>query len=56
MHEIFDCEHQDQLAHAVYTMTKFREYCLSRPQGVAVRVEAIQQAVEADIELIRIGT
>ena len=48
LHDIFDCEHQDQLAHAVYTLTKFREYCLLCAQGAAVNVESIQRAVEAD--------
>jgi hypothetical protein len=28
---IFDCDQQDQLAHVVYTMTVFREHCLSLP-------------------------
>ena len=55
LYDIFDCEHQDQLAHAVYTMTKFREYCLLCAQGDAVTVESIQQAVEADVELTRIN-
>jgi hypothetical protein len=27
---IFDCDQQDQLAHVVYTMTVFREHCLSQ--------------------------
>ena len=39
LHAIFDCaDCQDQLAHALYTMTKFREHCLSRPQGGVVNV------------------
>jgi hypothetical protein len=54
MCEIFDCDHQDQLAHAVYTMTKFREHCLSLPVGADVHVEIVQQAVEEDVELVRI--
>ena len=54
MCEIFDCDHQDQLAHAVYTMTKFREHCLSLPVGTDVHVENVQQAVEEDVELVRI--
>lgn len=52
---IFDCDHQDQLAHAVYTMTKFREQCLSLPRDSHVQWQAVQQAVENDIELIRIS-
>ena len=52
LYDIFDCE---QLAHAVYTMTKFREFCLMCAPGTAVTVEIIQQAVEADIELTRIS-
>ena len=55
LYDIFDCEHQDQLAHAVYTMTKFREHCLLCAQGAAVTVESIQRAVEAHVELIRIN-
>jgi hypothetical protein len=54
MCDIFDCDHQDQLAHAVYTMTKFREQCLAHPHATDVRVEIMQQTVEEDIELIRI--
>jgi hypothetical protein len=54
MCDIFDCDHQDQLAHAVYTMTKFREQCLAHPHVTDVRVEIMQQTVEEDIELIRI--
>ena len=56
LYDIFYCEHQDQLAHAVYTMTKFREFCLMcAPGTAAVTVESIQQAVEADVELTRIN-
>ena len=55
MLSVFDCIHQDRLAHAVYTMTKFREECLSVPQGSDVQLEIVQQLVEDDIELIRIG-
>jgi hypothetical protein len=33
---IFNCDQQDQLAHVVYTMTAFREHCLSLPHMVAI--------------------
>ena len=36
-------------------MTKSREECLSVPQGSDVQLEIVQQLVEDDIELIRIG-
>ena len=51
---IFDCDQQDQLAHAIYTMTKFREQCLSLPHASAVQLQLVQQAVDDDVELIRI--
>ena len=51
---IFDCGCQDQLAHALYTMTKFREHCLSRPQGGVVNVGMMQLIVEEDEELSRL--
>jgi exonuclease III len=50
---IFDCSHQDQLAQAAYTMTKFREQCLLAPQGSNFQLEVAQQAVEDDVELVR---
>jgi hypothetical protein len=53
---IFDCDHQDQLAHAVYTMTKFRDQCLLSPQGTAISVGALQSVVEEDVELVRRGS
>ena len=56
MYAIFDCEQQDQLAHALYTMTKLREDCLSRPQGADIDIGILQLAVEEDVELTRIGT
>jgi hypothetical protein len=46
---IFDCDRQDQLAHAIYTMTLFRDdYCVScLQQDVAINaVDASQLAVE----------
>jgi hypothetical protein len=53
---VFDCDQQDQLAHAVYTMTAFRKQCLSLPHGSHIAtVNSIQQIVEEDVELIRIG-
>ena len=55
MHTIFDCDHQDQLAHAVYTMTKFRDQCLSCPQGAAINVDTLQLATDEDVELIRMS-
>ena len=42
LHAIFDCDCQDQLAHALYTMTKSGEHCLSRPQGSEVNVRMLQ--------------
>ena len=51
---IFDCDQQDQLAHAIYTMTKLREQCLSLPHASAVQLQRVQQAVDDDVELIRI--
>jgi hypothetical protein len=53
---IFDCGHQDKLAHAVYTMTKFRDQCLLSPQGAAISVGALQSVVEEDVELVRRGS
>ena len=41
----------DQLAHALCTMTKFREHCLSRPQGGVVNVGMMQLIVDEDEEL-----
>jgi Reverse transcriptase (RNA-dependent DNA polymerase) len=53
---IFDCDRQDHLAHAVYTMTLFRDECLScLQQDVAINVDALQLAVEHDVELLRIS-
>ena len=55
LHAIFDCDCQDQLAHALYTMTKFREHCLSRPQGGVVRnVGMMQLIVDEDEKLSRL--
>ena len=51
---IFDCDQQDQLAHVVYTMTVFRNHCLSLPHGSHIAVNNVQQIVEQDVELIRI--
>ena len=51
---LFDCDQQDQLAHLVYTMTVFRNQCLTMPQGSHINVDNIQQVVEEDVELIRI--
>jgi hypothetical protein len=51
---IFDCDQQDQLAHVVYTMTAFRKQ-LSLPHGSNTSVQSIQQVVEEDVELTRIG-
>jgi exonuclease III len=51
---IFDCDQQDQLAHVVYTMTVFRNHCLSLPYGSHIVVNHAQQIVEEDVELIRI--
>jgi hypothetical protein len=51
---IFDCDQQDQLAHVVYTMTAFRNHCLSLPHGNHLVVNNVQQIVEEDVELIRI--
>ena len=51
---VFDCDQQDQLAHVVYTMTIFRNQCLSMPQGSHITVDNVQQVVEEDVELIRI--
>jgi hypothetical protein len=49
---IFDCDHQDQLAHVVYMMTVFRrEHCLSLPHGSHIAITNVQQIVEADVEL-----
>jgi hypothetical protein len=53
---ILDCELHDQLARAVYTMTLFRDQCLSCSQDVAISVDASQLAVEQDVEgLLRIS-
>jgi hypothetical protein len=51
---IFDCDQQDQLAHVVYTMTAFREHCLSLPHGSHIAITNVQQIVEEDVELTRI--
>jgi hypothetical protein len=51
---VFDSDQQDQLAHVVYTMTVFRNHCLSLPHGSNVAVNVVQQIVEEDVELIRI--
>jgi hypothetical protein len=51
---IFDCDQQDQLAHVVYTMTVFREQCLSLPHGSHIAITNVQQIVEEDVELTRI--
>jgi hypothetical protein len=45
---------QDQLAHAVYTMTVFREHCLSLRHGSHIAITNVQQIVEEDVELTRI--
>jgi hypothetical protein len=50
---IFDCDQQDQLAHVVYTMTAFREHCLSLPHGSHIAITSVQQLVEEDVELTR---
>jgi hypothetical protein len=47
-----DCDQQDQLAHVLYTMTVFRNHCLSH--GNHLVVNNVQQIVEEDVELIRI--
>ena len=52
---IFDTDHQDQLAHAVYTMTKFRDQCLLCPQGAVITVDTLQLVVEEDVELLRMS-
>jgi hypothetical protein len=52
---IFDCDQQDQLAHVVYTMTAFRNHCLTLPHGSHIAVNSVQRIVEEDVELIRIG-
>jgi hypothetical protein len=44
----------DQLAHVVYTMTVFREHCLSLPHGSHIAITNVQQIVEEDVELTRI--
>jgi Reverse transcriptase (RNA-dependent DNA polymerase) len=51
---IFDCDHQDQLAHVVYIVTVFRNHCLSLPHGNHIVVNDVQQIVEEDDEVIRI--
>jgi hypothetical protein len=51
---IFDCDQQDRLAHVVYTMTAFREHCLSLPHGSPIAITNVQQIVEEDVELTRI--
>jgi hypothetical protein len=52
---ILNCDQQDQLAHVVYTMTVFREHCLSLPHGSHVAITNVQQLiVEEDVELARI--
>jgi hypothetical protein len=51
---ILDCDQQDQLAHAVYTMTVFRDHCLSLPHGSHIAITNVQQIVEEDVELTRI--
>jgi hypothetical protein len=51
---IFDCDQQDQLAHVVYTMTVFRDHCLSLPHGSHTAIANVQQTVEEDVEFIRI--
>ena len=51
---IFDCDHQDQLAHVVHTMTIFRNQCLSMPQGSHVTVNNVQVVEAEDVELVRI--
>jgi hypothetical protein len=52
---ILDCDQrQDQLAHVVYTMTVFREHCLSLPHGSHITITNVQRIVEEDVELIRI--
>ena len=45
---IFDCDCQDQVAHALYSMTKFRELCLSRLQGSAVNAGMLQLIIDDD--------
>jgi hypothetical protein len=50
---IFDCDQQDQLAHVVYTMTVFRDHCLSLPHDSHIAITHVQQIVEEDV-LIRI--
>ena len=52
---IFDCDQQDQLAHAIYTMTTFRSQCLSLPHGSHVALNSIQQIVDEDMELVRMS-
>jgi hypothetical protein len=39
---IFVCDQQDQLAHAVYTMTVFRDHCLSLPHGSHIAITNVQ--------------
>ena len=52
LHAIFDCDCQDQLAHALYTMPlSLAEHCLSRPQGGVVNVGMMQLIVDEDEEL-----
>ena len=48
LHAIFDCDCQDQLA--LYTMTNFREHCLSRLQGSVVNVGMMQLIIDDDEE------
>jgi hypothetical protein len=38
----------------VYTMTAFREHCLSLPHGSHIAITNVQQIVEEDVELTRI--
>jgi hypothetical protein len=45
---IFYCDQRDQLAHVVYTMTVFREHCLSLPHGSHIAITNVQQMVEED--------
>jgi hypothetical protein len=37
------------------TMTAFRKQCLSLPHGSHITVQSIQQVVEEDVELTRVG-
>jgi hypothetical protein len=54
LRSIFDCDQQDQLVHVVYTMTAFRNHCLTLPHGSHIAVNSVQRIVEEDVELIRI--